>query len=308
MASAGDYLYMSDELNVSEAKEALLHEIQHYIQVQEEFAKGGDKKAALMYVLLYAPGYADKTEFEKLNTREERERFLKDALQRKYGYDIDEIGYESYVELYGEVEARNTAWRSNLSQEAINKNPAYNDGDVIVNWDTVGKYYNKLLDGDFLAVKKYEEEVENDRKKNTLSSPRIIVHTERKNTYSGGTRTSPQVHGGSKENGLGVNYEGTDASGGRTRERRRTKQGSGSGNTSFESDLGLHFSFRDSDGNTLTPQQQAKYTSNTNPTKDFDIRFSMKDTTPADLTAVQEENESLNSALRLTEEFTKLAA
>ncbi len=36
--------------------------------------------------------------------------------------------------------------------------------------------------------------------------------------------------------------------------------------------------------------------------------FSMKDTTPADLTAVQEENESLNSALRLTEAFTKLAA
>jgi len=34
--------------------------------------------------------------------------------------------------------------------------------------------------------------------------------------------------------------------------------------------------------------------------------FSMKDTTPADLTAVQEENESLNSALRLTEEFAKL--
>ena len=32
----------------------------------------------------------------------------------------------------------------------------------------------------------------------------------------------------------------------------------------------------------------------------------IKDTTPADLTAVQEENESLNSALRLTEEFAKL--
>lgn len=39
-----------------------------------------------------------------------------------------------------------------------------------------------------------------------------------------------------------------------------------------------------------------------------ELHFSMKDTTPADLTAVQEENESLNSALRLTEKFTKLAA
>ena len=37
-----------------------------------------------------------------------------------------------------------------------------------------------------------------------------------------------------------------------------------------------------------------------------ELHFSMKDTTPADLTAVQEENESLNSALRLTEEFAKL--
>ena len=37
-----------------------------------------------------------------------------------------------------------------------------------------------------------------------------------------------------------------------------------------------------------------------------EIYFSMEDTTPANLTAVQEENESLNSALRLTEEFAKL--
>ena len=37
-----------------------------------------------------------------------------------------------------------------------------------------------------------------------------------------------------------------------------------------------------------------------------ELHFSMKDTTPADLTAVQEENESLNSALRLTEELAKL--
>lgn len=306
--SLEDRIYLSASLDSSRAKKTILHEVQHYIQNYEGFAKGGVKEIALKHVLLYAPNYADRTEFEKLNTREEREKFLEDALQKKHGVEIETVSEESYWALFGEIEARNTALRSSLSQKKINEYPAYNDGDVIMNWYTVEKYYNKLLDGDFLAVEKYEEENKNAYRQKIPTDSSDTGQRNRKKDYSGRPRTSPQVHGGSKENGLGVNYEETDASGGRTRERRRTKQGSGSGNTSFESDLGLHFSFRDSDGNTLTPQQQAKYTSNTNPTKDFDIRFSMKDTTPADLTAVQEENESLNSALRLTEEFTKLAA
>lgn len=247
---------------------------------------------------------ADLTAVQK----EEREKYLSDSFEKLFGTMLEEVSYDLYSLLYGEVEARNTADGSEYSSDAIIQYPSVNDGRFFAMFDQVELYYDTLINGDFDAAIIFKEEVENERKKNTLSSSGIIVHTEQNNTYSGATRTASQVHGGSKENGLGVNYEGTDASGGRTRERRRTKQGSGSGNASFESDLGLRFSLRDSDGNTLTPQQQAKYTSNTNPTKDFDIRFSMKDTTPADLTAVQEENESLNSALRLTEEFTKLAA
>ncbi|MCF2589987.1 hypothetical protein JQM97_03315 [Prevotella hominis] len=124
-------------------KKTLVHEIQHYIQEQEGFAKGGnsemivDKNALDAIAKLRAEKDAVAKEFYAMSPDEQQRR--KYEINRRYN-DLtkqierleksNRIGYDGYQRLAGEVEARNVSSRLNMTPEERRKTLAESTEDV----------------------------------------------------------------------------------------------------------------------------------------------------------------------------------
>lgn len=97
----------------------LLHEIQHIIQRTEGFGKGGSRDATEVYLFNRAYDYAKTLpSYQSMQTPEQREQFVKDLIAaRSRSGDYETALTEAYQNLFGEIEARNTANRQPLDQQ-----------------------------------------------------------------------------------------------------------------------------------------------------------------------------------------------
>jgi len=127
----GNSIKIDSGLSSEQAKETLLHEIQHAIQSIEDFERGGDYseglKALRKRVVDLIEADENTAEYKKLyNLRfedaikgtNEAEKYIDNFLMQKYNTtNLDVVAEKGYLQLAGEREAQSTATRRNLLKE-----------------------------------------------------------------------------------------------------------------------------------------------------------------------------------------------
>lgn len=121
------------------ARESLTHEIQHWIQQKEGFARGGSPQN----VVLAMPGrqgdVARRLKEIQGSLRNPLSKERRDELFQEHtdlvaewkGFDNSpQTQYENYRKLAGEIEARDVAQRANLTPESREKIPPYSTEDI----------------------------------------------------------------------------------------------------------------------------------------------------------------------------------
>lgn len=136
-------------LSSKERMKVMLHEIQHIIQRKEGLGKGGSKKLARNYLFNRAYEYAKTLpSYQNMQTPEQRKQFVIDliAAQSRSG-NFEEAAEEAYRNLFGEIEARNTANRQPLDQKGRRAaTPANPKGSIVVtDWGAEIKRYQKNM-------------------------------------------------------------------------------------------------------------------------------------------------------------------
>ena len=109
---------------MKDVKSAILHEIQHAIQEQEGFARGGSAKS------FYRPGERNKhieDLFQKYKADEYSKKYTDDELYQKAERVVDSQPFreKAYRRLAGEIEARDTQARAGMSAEERKLNKPY---------------------------------------------------------------------------------------------------------------------------------------------------------------------------------------
>lgn len=147
--------YIADEKKIQydpnlapkDRMKTLLHEIQHIIQRTEEFGKGGSRDAAKTYLFNRAYDYAKTLpSYRAMQTPEQKEQFVKDLIAaRSRSGDYETAVTEAYRNLFGEIEARNTANRQPLDQRGRQlASPISPKGSLVVtDWAAERKRYSK---------------------------------------------------------------------------------------------------------------------------------------------------------------------
>lgn len=136
-------------LSSKERMKVMLHEIQHIIQRKEGLGKGGSKKLARNYLFNRAYEYAKTLpSYQNMQTPEQRKQFVIDliAAQSRSG-NFEEAAEEAYRNLFGEIEARDTANRQPLDQKGRRAaTPANPKGSIVVtDWGAEIKRYQKNM-------------------------------------------------------------------------------------------------------------------------------------------------------------------
>lgn len=156
-------------------KGVILHETQHLIQRIEGFAIGGNARVGWMLALLKASEKVDARIFAKLKTERERSAYLQQIAVRQ-GETMHDVAKREYLDLYGEIEARQTDGRREFSQEEFEKNKYENEGTVIYGHGEIERAFEALLRGDRNAYADYRRYVKQ-RGKNIFrvggGSPRL---------------------------------------------------------------------------------------------------------------------------------------
>ena len=149
--------YIADEnkiqynpnLSPKERIKVMLHEIQHIIQRTEEFGKGGRKEAAGRYLFNRAYDYAKTLpSYQNMQTPEQREQFVIDLATAQSGAkSFHEAAEKAYRNLFGEIEARNTANRQSLDQQGRKlSSPANPKGSIsITDWGTENERFERNI-------------------------------------------------------------------------------------------------------------------------------------------------------------------
>lgn len=132
-------------LTQKEQMKVILHEIQHIIQRLEGLGKGGSRKLAERYLFNRAYDYAKTLpSYQAMQTPEQREQFVKDLIAaRSRSGDYETALTEAYQNLFGEIEARNTANRQPLDQRGRKlASPANPKGSIVVtDWNAEIRRY-----------------------------------------------------------------------------------------------------------------------------------------------------------------------
>lgn len=105
-------------LSPKERMRVMLHEIQHIVQRTEKFGRGGNEGVAYRYLFNRAYEYAKTLpSYQAMQTPEQREQFVDDliAAQSRSG-DFKTAIRDAYQNLFGEIEARNTANRQLMDE------------------------------------------------------------------------------------------------------------------------------------------------------------------------------------------------
>ncbi len=125
----------------------LIHEVQHAVQNIEGFARGASKKegAALLFNETYN-NVKENREFNSLQTPEEKVDFIIRIAEKAGGKSYAELSRDMYASVYGEVEARATAARKNLTKEQLREKQYFNDGVVLEDKGTKRAYIDNLVE------------------------------------------------------------------------------------------------------------------------------------------------------------------
>ncbi|MCF8034663.1 MAG: hypothetical protein K9K66_04470 [Desulfarculaceae bacterium] len=148
----------------STAFEILIHEIQHWIQRREGFARGGHPVGIYRQMQADIKGLMEEVEqlnkllSEAVGTPEypeimaAREKVSNEVLELEK--DADEKAFGIYQRLAGEVEARDTARRRNYTKQLRAKTPPENREDAIVLWEygELGRFSLYQTEGPFGPV------------------------------------------------------------------------------------------------------------------------------------------------------------
>lgn len=137
-------------LSTKEQMKVMLHEIQHIIQRTEGFGRGGSVEFSKRYLFNRAYDYAKTLpSYQNMQTPEQREQFVIDliAAQSRSG-DLEGAAEKAYRNLFGEIEARNTANRQPLDHRGRKlSSPANPKGSIAVtDWRAENERYRKNME------------------------------------------------------------------------------------------------------------------------------------------------------------------
>lgn len=140
-------IFYNSSLSEKERMKTLLHEIQHIIQRLEGLGKGGNRKLAERYLFNHAYDYAKTLpSYQAMQTPDQRKQFVKDLIAaRSRSGDYKAALTEAYQNLFGEIEARNTANRQPLDHRGRKlASPANPKGSIVVtDWAAEMERYRK---------------------------------------------------------------------------------------------------------------------------------------------------------------------
>lgn len=204
--------YLADEkkiqynpnLSQKERMKVMLHEIQHIIQRTEGLGKGGSRKLAERYLFNRAYDYAKTLpSYQSMQTPKQREQFVKDLIAaRSHSGDYETAVTEAYRNLFGEIEARNTANRQPLDQRgrqlASPANPK--ESIVVTDWNEEIRRYKGNQEEMSGAIEPSEADMYNqdkggemhDEERDAESAPGIREH---KPAIRRGSRTDMDIRG-----------------------------------------------------------------------------------------------------------------
>ena len=131
----------------TEAKEIILHELQHAIQHAEGFKRGSSKKTGGMLVFneIYRR-VKNYPRFQDLKSTSDKFNYVKAMADIEGGSSFDLLARGAYLNDHGELEARKTVERMNLSPEKLRGEPYFNDGIVLDNDLIKQKFLDNLLE------------------------------------------------------------------------------------------------------------------------------------------------------------------
>ncbi len=184
-------------------KRDLIHEIQHAVQQFEEFKGGSNPNNAAFYLLeMYYHQVKNMPQFKQIKTPEGKKRFIIRRAENRTGKAFEDIAFDAYYFDHGEIEARESADRIEMSEKQRRENPIANDGIVfdekhfeermIDILQDIGYTKNQIYDfyknGDFF----------NDELANVSQSERSIQSRSERN-YAGRRRQSQETVGENAE-------------------------------------------------------------------------------------------------------------
>ena len=154
------------DVSADDLKGTLLHEIQHAIQTEEGFARGGspdefakaynklkEMRPRIIKMLREALDAKDMEKFRRILQEDKRVQRQLVALIGKDGL----VGVDQYEQLAGEIEARDTAARANMGAQERMENPPARSEDAIVVWNGQEVMYQTSSPADAEAARQKEE-------------------------------------------------------------------------------------------------------------------------------------------------------
>lgn len=131
----------------AEAKEIVLHELQHAIQHMEGFKRGSSKKTGGMLAFNEIYRHVKRyPRFQDLKSKSAKFNYVKAMADIEGGSSFDLLARGAYLNDHGEFEARKTVERMNMSQEQLRNEPYFNDGIVLDNDLTKQTFIDNLLE------------------------------------------------------------------------------------------------------------------------------------------------------------------
>ncbi len=131
----------------AEAKEVVLHELQHAIQHIEGFKRGSSKKTGGMLVFNEIYRHVKRyPRFQNLNSKSAKFNYVKAMADIEGGSPFDLLARDAYLNDHGEFEARKTVERMNMPQEQLRNEHYFNDGIVLDNDLIKQNFIDNLLE------------------------------------------------------------------------------------------------------------------------------------------------------------------
>ena len=178
---AGRYSFGFNEIHVDRKhpidKAVLIHEVQHAIQEREGFAKGGDQiRGMIAFMNAWFDKVKETPQYKAAKTAEERDEVWLNATagamldHNLEEEEFDDMMWASYRLLAGEIEARLSGERVELSQEERAANPQIPEkGIVVMDWEA-----------ELLKYRQHEKELGKIKSDLHYSKRDIDSYTERK--------------------------------------------------------------------------------------------------------------------------------
>lgn len=132
-------------LDADEAKKVMLHELQHAIQRIEGFKSGSSKKTGAM--LAFNEVYdqlQDDPKFQRYSP-DLKMKFIYVMTEQLMGAPLDVLARQNYQNDHGEIEAKMTVKRADMTEAELKDLPYFNDGIIVDNDKVQKKFVDNLI-------------------------------------------------------------------------------------------------------------------------------------------------------------------